>query len=170
MFTVFNLMTLVTPIVGAWLGFEIGSRVGLVGGVAGAIFGFAFGWIVARVFFILSVRSVQRSFADLTADDLRLLLRRRDCMIVNLILLELASRGEDIRKELSVVLDLLESDDSSKRGFGWAAMTSAFPDLAGRMKGYRPCASAAKCRLKVKALRETLIQDFDDSSTGKPEL
>jgi hypothetical protein len=170
MFTVFDLMTLVTPIAGAWLGFEVGSRVGLAGGAAGAIAGLVLGWIVGRVPFILSVRSVQRSFADLTADDLRLLLRRRDCTIVNLILLELAARGEDIRKELSVVLDLLESDDSSKRGFGWAAMTSAYPDLAARMKGYRPRASATRRRLKVKAFRETLIQDFDDSSAGKSGL
>jgi hypothetical protein len=69
------------------------------------------------------------------------------------VLLELLSRGEDICAELPAVLDLLASEDFSRRGVGWAALTSVFPELAVSLSDYRLDDPVEVCRRKTDRLR-----------------
>jgi hypothetical protein len=76
--------------------------------------------------------------------------------IAHLILAELMRRGEDIRQDLSVVVDLLSSDAPNKRRFGIACLRLGFPDLAQRLRDYNACESTETCRSKVARLSATL--------------
>jgi hypothetical protein len=149
-------MTVLMPIVGALAGVAIGGLFGTAGSIYGGIFGFLVGLTAARLPLLLVFRSIRQGLARQSTDDLRRLLGQEDCLVPDLALRELAARGEDIRSEREVVLQLLESDRPARRRCGWAALKSAFPDLAAQAKGYRPYASTEKSRQRIKALRETI--------------
>jgi len=99
------------------------------------------------------VRGVRKNLERKSVDELRRSLRTPKCLIPNLILLELSSRGEDILPDLPVILDLLESEEQSKRGSGWAALTSAYPDLVTTIPDYRIQDRAEVCRKNIAPLR-----------------
>jgi hypothetical protein len=80
-------------------------------------------------------------------------LRGHHTLMPNFVLLALAERGHDIRAEVPVILDLLASDDAWRRNLGWAAMTSAFPDVARRLDGYSPAHDTTRCRTDVQRVR-----------------
>jgi hypothetical protein len=166
MFTLFDLFELIAPIGGLVAGTLEGSQFGIVGAFAGGILGLLLGRILGRLPAILVMRMMKRSFRGKTADELRADLRRPDCLTPNCILLELSSRGEDIRKELGVVLALLESEEYSKRGFGWAALTSAFPDLARIISDYPMNGSLEERKKRTAKLRE--LAEPSIGGDGKP--
>jgi len=77
------------------------------------------------------------------------------CLPPNILLLELRRRGCDISSELPFICSLLASEEMPRRTAGWAALTSAFPELVGRISGYSPTATAADCQTRCEPLMET---------------
>ena len=153
MFTLFDLLQLVGFIGGLVLGIALGAdSFGIVGGIVGGIGGFFIGAIIGRLPLIATLWLQARQFKSHSSDELRQSLHRDDCLTPNLHLLELQRRGEDIQTELPLVLQMLVSDHSDRRGFGWAALTSAFPDVANQISGYNPMASKAECKKHVDRL------------------
>ena len=155
MFTLFDLLILLSIVGGAILGGRAGyNYFGTIGAVVGVLTGGRGGLAIGRIPKRLALWAVRRELAAKTSDALRASLRSPDCMTSNLVLLELQRRGEAIRPELPIVLDMLVSEDTSRRGFGWAALTSAFPELAGQVRHYRINDSVDECRRKTEVLRQ----------------
>lgn len=154
MFTIFHVLTLAGFVYGVIVGTRAGSALfGTVGAVVGAIVGGIVGAFVGRIPGFLMLRWLARDLGTKSTSDLRAELHDPSCVTPNCVLLELQYRGEDIRQELPVVLDLLVSDDVGRRGLGWAALTSAFPDLAKQIQDYRIGDSVDECRRKTRILR-----------------
>ena len=136
------------------LGVAGGARLlGTPGGVMGGVLGCVVGFVAGRLPFILGLRRLSRDLAANTTAELRADVRSPDCPTPNVVLLELLSRGEDIRSELPAVLHLLTSEDFGRRGAGWAALTSAFPELAASLSDYRLDDTVEACRRKTDRLR-----------------
>jgi hypothetical protein len=153
-FTIFHLFALAAFAVGGVLGARLGFGLwGIPGGIGGALAGAGAGLIAGRIPFRLVLYWLARGLKSKSSAELRDDLHRPDCEMPNLVLLELARRGEDIHCELPVVLDLLVSENSSRRCLGFAALTSAFPELAGQIRDYRLYESVDECRQKTEILR-----------------
>jgi hypothetical protein len=154
MFTVFHVSVLVGIGGGVALGWTHGTQLyGPAGGLAAAVASGYAGFLVGRLPELVVLWSLCGSLASKTSDQLHALLHGPDCQAPNLVLLELQRRGEDVRSELGLILDLLVSEDFAQRGRGWAAMSSAFPDLAGQARDYHLGDSVGECRRKTEALR-----------------
>jgi hypothetical protein len=154
MFTFFDLLKLVGVIVGISFGVAGGTRVfGVVGGVTGALVGGYLGFVLGRIPENKVMRAVVRQLRRKSVAELRAYLHSPKCPTPNFVLLELRHRGEDTLQELPVVLDLLVSEDEGRRGFGWAALASAFPELAEKLRDYRIGDSIDECKRKVEILR-----------------
>jgi hypothetical protein len=154
MFTLFDFWKLVGVIFGFAFGLAGGTRFfGVVGGITGALIGGYLGFVVGRVPEHLVLRSLIRHLRHKSVTELRACLHSPTCLTPNCVLLELQHRGEDIRQELPRVLDLLVSEDVDRRGFGWAALASAFPELVGQVRDYRVGDSVAECRRKIEILK-----------------
>ncbi len=155
MFTLFHVLVLAGFLFGGMLGVRVGSVLfGTVGGMFGGIVGAVGGIIMGRIPELLVLRSLKRDLSGKSTEELRAHLRSPDCLTPNCVLLELRRRGEDIRCELPVVLDLLASENVGRRGSGWAALTSAFPELVERVPDYRIGDSVDECRRKTEILRQ----------------
>lgn len=74
-------------------------------------------------------------------------------------LLELSQRGNDIQKELPYVHAMLASDRMDRRTNGWAAFTSAFPELVAHTPGYNSIDPTASCV----ANSQPLLEQDDES-------
>ena len=136
--TIYHILTAAGALSGFALGMAAGFRLsGVPGAVGGSLAGGLLGWCLGRVPELLVWRSIARDLTRLSAEELRADLRRADCRFPNCVLLELQSRGEEIRSELPVVLRMLESEDYNCRCRGWAALTSAYPELAALIADYR---------------------------------
>jgi hypothetical protein len=156
MFTLFHLLALVGLSCGAALGGSAGwGMFGVVGAVVGSIAGAVAGFAVGHIPLLIVGRSLAKDLGKKTSDELRAHLHSRECLTPNCVLLELRRRGEDIQRELPVVLDLLVSEEVGKRSLGLAALTSAFPELAERLRDYRIGDSVEECRRKTEVLRQT---------------
>ena len=55
-----------------------------------------------------------------------------------------------------IVVAMLSSE--GRRTFGWAALTSAFPELATKVPSYDPAAPVSECRIALKPLEEALAE------------
>jgi hypothetical protein len=153
MFTLFHALLLAGFLFGAFSGARVGSMLfGTVGAVCGAMVGALVGVVAGRIPWLLAMRSLARDLGRKTTTQLRASLHSSGCLTPNAVLLELQRRGEDIRCELPIVLDLLVSDDIVLRSRGWAALTSAFPQLAERVRDYRIGDSLDECRRKTELL------------------
>jgi hypothetical protein len=154
MFTFFHVILLACLVGGVALGMAGGAQLfGVTGGIVGALAGGLAGLVIGRIPVILVLRSLAREFCAKTSSELRAHLRDPDCLAPNVVLLELQSRGEDIRQDLPVVLDWLISQDVGRREKGWAALTSAFPELVSQIPDYRIDDSVDECRRKTDKLR-----------------
>jgi len=158
MFTLFDVLELVGPLAGAAVGVIVGLRFGTGGAVVGAVLGVVVGRLVGKLPTFVMLKSLHCSLSKKSTEHLRADLRAERCLIPNVILLELSSRGENIMQDLPVVLDLLESEDRSRRGFGWAALTSAFPELVHRISDYQIYDTVDECRRKTQGLRDLAEQ------------
>ncbi len=165
MFTLFDIFELLGPLAGAAIGALIGIRFGTPSAVIGAVVGIVAGRLFGKLPTFLMLKSLHRSLSQKSTEQLRAELRTERCLIPNVIILELSSRGENIMQYLPVVLDLLESEDSSRRGFGWAAITSAFPDLAHRISGYRLDDTIDECKRKLQILRDLTEQTHAEATS-----
>jgi hypothetical protein len=154
MFTLFHVLVLAGFLFGAMLGVRAGSALfGTVGGVVGGILGAVVGGVIGRIPELLVLRSLARDLTAKSTAELRDHLHSPNCFTPNVVLLELRRRGEDIRQHLPVVLDLLASEDTGRRGHGWAALASAFPELVEKIRDYRIGDSVDECRRKTEILR-----------------
>lgn len=145
MFTLFDLIRLMSPLIGAIIGGSVGGEFGIAYGILGALLGGFIGLRLGALPTKLMIRSARNDFAPLSIPDLE------DKLVdtgwtPNLILMELKARGENVDKHLPFVLSLLKHNDLHCRTKGYAALLSAFPDIAKRLKGYNPTNSAEACR------------------------
>jgi hypothetical protein len=153
-FTIFHVFILAGIGAGLALGMDVGLQLfGVCGGVVGAMLGGGAGYAAGRLPEDFVLQSLARELALASADELRAYLHGPECQTPNVVLLELQSRGEDIQPELPWILDMLVSEKLSRRGLGWAALTSAFPVRAGQLGDYRTDDSVAECRRKTAKLR-----------------
>jgi hypothetical protein len=154
MLTLFDILPVFGACAGLGLGIASGAwLLGTPGALAGALVGCVCGFFAGRVPRLVVLRLLGRELAAKSVADLPADLRSPRCLIPNVVLLELLSRGEDIRPDLPVVLDMLVSADSARRGFGWAALASAFPELAASIADYRIFDPVEECHRKTDRLR-----------------
>lgn len=154
MFTLFQVLILAGLVFGAMFGARVGSMLlGTIGVVFGGIVGAVAGIMLGRIPELLVLRSLKRELGGKTTAELRAYLRAPDYLTPNFVLLELRSRDEDIRCDLPIILDLLAADNVGRRNSGWAALTSAFPELVEQVRDYRIGDSVDECRRKTEILR-----------------
>lgn len=159
MFTLLDLVELVIPIVGVLWGFVIGARFGIVPGIVCAGIGLILGRILGKLPLTISIYALKRCFRKKTTEDLRKELRKEDCLIPNVILHEILSRGDDTSEDLEIVLNKLESVNSDERSRGWVALKSAFPNIVKMMPDYNFYDSPELCKQKVDKLRVFLAEN-----------
>ncbi len=148
MFTLFDLIQLMSPLVGAIIGGAVGGERGIAYGVLGALLGGFIGLKIGSLPTRLMIRSARNDFAPLSIPELEDKLVDT-CWTPNLILMELKARGQDVDKHLPFVLSLLKHSHTHCRTKGYAALLSAFPDIAKSLKGYNPTDSEETCRRLV---------------------
>lgn len=164
MFTLFDLIRLLAIVGGASVLGAIGwNTFGMLGCIVGVPLGFAIGAIIGQLPLIVGLKWMSRRFDRMTNGQLVDELHDPACLTPNILLLELNRRGSDIQRELPFVQSLLASDEMHRRTAGWAALTSAFPELVGRIPGYNPTATAAECQAKCESLLDATEQ------SGQPE-
>lgn len=161
MFTLFDVIQLMSPIVGAIVGGSVGGEQGIAFGILGAVVGGFIGLRLGAIPTKLMIRSARKDFDRLSIDELEAMLVDAG-WTPNLILMELKARGESVDKHLPFVLSLLQHDDLHCRTKGYAALLSAFPAIAKSLKGYNPTYSVESCR---KALAQE-AQEAEQVSGG----
>ncbi len=153
MFTLFNLIRLLTIVGGVFALGSLGwNTLGILGCVIGVPIGFVFGSIIGQLPLVVVLKWMSRRLDRMTDKKVVNALHDPACPTPNIFLLELNRREIDIQCELPFVQLLLASDEMHRRTAGWAALTSAFPELVGRIPGYNPTATAAECQVKCKPL------------------
>ena len=153
MFTLYHLIRLLGMVGGATALGAVGwNTFGLPGCVAGAPFGLVLGAIVGQLPLVIALKLLSQRLEQMTDEQLTDELHDPACRTPNLLLLELNRRGVDIQRELHFVQSLLASDEMHRRVAGFAALTSAFPELLDRIPDYSPTATTAECRAKAKGL------------------
>jgi hypothetical protein len=159
MITLYDLITIISTLVGIMIGMIIGKEYGIGLGIAGAIAGGYIGWRLGILPTRLMIRKQRRNLAKLTVDELHQQLHKpllSDGHTPNFLLLELRARGEDISKHVDMVLNLMEAESFLRRSVGFAALLSAYPQLARRMRPYNPNWSVERCRQCVAELRKMI--------------
>ena len=141
-------------VAGSVLGFEMLGVWGALGG------GLASLWVSGRLalgFRRRELLRIRRLFRHRSTEDLHDEVMGRRCMMPNVALLELGSRGVDLGPYLGGVLELLESKVEGDRIRGWAALASAYPGWAENIPGYpSQIRSLPACREKAGHLRVLL--------------
>ncbi|MBF0497353.1 MAG: hypothetical protein HQK58_12395 [Deltaproteobacteria bacterium] len=147
-YTVFDLLSFGGFFVGIFIGSKYGYiNFGMVGGLAGAVIGGGAGFLVCRLPYVFASRLAQRSLEKESSQHLRERLRSdNEYYIAHLLLAHLMKRGEDITDELPSIINLIRSESSDRRCFGWAALKFAFPETASKIAEYQPKDSTDKCR------------------------
>ena len=159
MFTLFDLIrVLAIAGVAVSLGAIGWNTFGTLGCVLGVAFGFVLGGIIGQLPLLVGLKWISLRFDRMTDEQLVDELHDPACLTPNILLLELNRRGYDIHRELPFVQSFLASDQMHRRTAGWAALTSALPQLAGRISGYNPTAPVADCRWKCRALLDGTAQ------------
>jgi hypothetical protein len=155
MITLFDLITILLPVFGLGLGAGLGSGFGNIGVVASSLICGIIGFYLGRLPYHYLLRKEKRRLAGFTSEELRLQIQSPDCLAPNLFLMELRSRGEGILSELPFVLVMMESEQLHRRTRGFAALLSAYPEIARLLKGYNPTHPFESCKLKIAELRRT---------------
>jgi hypothetical protein len=164
-FTLFDLIRLFAILVGSFLLGTIGwNKFGVVGCILGVPLGFVIGAIVGRLPLIIVLKCISRRFDRMTNDELIGELHSPTCLIPNILLLELKRRGYNVQTEIPFVQTLLVSDEMHRRTAGWAALTSVFPELVGRIPNYNPTATASDCQLASRGLLDATEQSAPPKS------
>lgn len=148
MFTLFDLIRLMSPVIGTLIGGAVGGEYSIALGILGAFVGGLIGLLLGALPTRLMIRSARHEFAPLSLAVLEEKLVETG-WTPNLILMELKARGQNIDQHLPFVLSLLKHDDLPYRTKGYAALLSAFPDLAMSLKGYNPTHSVEDCRQAI---------------------
>lgn len=153
MFTLFDLFRLLALLLGVVVGGALGAEHGIGFAIAGGVIGCLVGAQVGALPTRLMIRIARRKFAALTVADLESQLVETG-WTPNLILMELRARGEDVSKHLPFVLQLLGHEDLPCRTKGFAALLTAFPDVAKQAPGYNPTAPVDQCRAALAPIEQ----------------
>jgi hypothetical protein len=138
--------------IGLTTGFSRGSFFGaILGAVVCAILGFLCGSLPGAVIRAILSFQLRRK----TSEELRTSLRNGECRLVNLATSELRRRGEIAQADIDFVVDMLVSIHHDDRCRGWAAMLTAFPELAAEIADYSPINPLEDSRAKVDRLRHS---------------
>ena len=153
-YTIFDLFSLGGVIAGSFIGGKYGFlNLGFIGGLTGAVIGAGAGFLLGRLPYLFASFSAKRSFEKESSQRLRERLRRgNEYYVSHLLLAQLMKRGENIASELPSIVDLIKSESSERRRFGWAALKFAFPETASKIAEYQPEDSIDKCRTLVSRL------------------
>jgi hypothetical protein len=154
MVTLLDVFAILLSLTGFLFGGLWGARFGAAGAIGGTLAGGALGLFLGRLPTRMVISRARRELAPLSSVELRARLRQADCWTPNVLLLELRSRGEDIRFALPLVLGLMEAECPCHRVKGFAALLSAFPEVAKFAKGYNPNHSLERCKQKVAELKD----------------
>ncbi len=152
MITVFHILPGMGLVFGALGGFALGSRLGTIPGIMCGALGGGVGLVCGRVPFVLVLKSMKRDFRGMTTAKLRAMLRDPGFLAPNALLLELGARGEDLEREMPVVIDMLTAPSRERRVRGWHALESAFPARARIVSDYRIDDTPDECRKKIQRL------------------
>ena len=137
MFTAFDVFQLFFPLVGLVWGLSLGQKhFGWIGALVGAVLGLVLGTVAGRLPLLIALKWA--NFGGKSVAQLRQHFQNDEYYIFHLALTELLERGEDISAEKVAVLDLLATDDSDRRKFGWTCLQIAFPGLAEQIAGFDP--------------------------------
>jgi hypothetical protein len=157
----FTLFGHLLPLLGLFSGAAVGLTMGFSrGGFSGALFGFVAGAVLGLLCGNLP-GTVLRAILSFqlrrkTSGDLRTSVRNGECRLVNLATSELRRRGEIVQDDIDFVLDMLVSIHHDDRCRGWAALITAFPELATEIEEYSPVAPLEDSRAKVDRLRHSV--------------
>ena len=155
MITIFQIITLVTTVIGLANGMVFGAKLyGWLGGLIGGLFGAYLGLILGRLPGFFSKRALVNKIRRKNTDQLLTILHGNQFHLFHLVIAELAVRGEDIQKERSCVVKLLVSDNYAARVCGWRTVQYFFPDVAKQIEKYQPKDSVEVCRTKTQGLAE----------------
>ena len=140
--------------VGATLaGVSLGStHLDTAGGWIGGALGLIAGWLLGRLPGAFALWWVGRTLGQKNIAQLRAELRSDVLLAPNVILQALARQGHDLREELPLVLDLMQSDSQHRRSMGWVALLSVYPEVARQLPDYRVNAPVQVCRDQVSQL------------------
>lgn len=153
MITIFDIFAFALCIAGVAPGAVLGGHYfGTAGAIIGGLIGGYLGLVIGRLPGIISKLWVLRQFDRKTSDELRQVIRSRQYYIYHLAFAQLMARGEDIQQERTYLFDLLSSDATDQRLFGWRTLQSAFPEIAAQIPDYDPNASTEACRNKAQQL------------------
>jgi hypothetical protein len=166
MVTFFDLVHLLSVLIGLLVGGAAGSRFGPGGAIAGGLVGVVTGLYLGNLPTKCMVRREHRKLASFSTAELRAQLHDVTCWTPNFLLLELQARGEDIRGELPFVLSIMECEQQHRRTIGYAALCSAFPDVAKSLRTYNPMQPVEKCRLRIDEFRRRA--ELGAASPGGP--
>jgi hypothetical protein len=165
MITLSDLMLgILLPITGLAMGLGFPAEFGLKGWIAysamipcAAAGWLTFAYIAAFFDRLLRQQMIRRSRRELAPiSTVELATQLPTTLTSNLVLLELATRGEDLSNYLVTMLSLLEHPGIYRRQIAWIAFQPAFPEWAVRMKGYRPQRPVADCHDRVAIVRKQL--------------
>lgn len=153
-YTIFDVFKCVTVVAGILIGSKYGYiKFGVIGAFVGSIIGSGAGFIVGRLPYLYVAHLTQRNLENETSQRLRERLRSgNEFYIAHLLLAHLMKRGEGIGDELPFIINLLKSDDSDRRRFGWSALKLAFPETASMIAEYQPTDTTDKCQTIVSRL------------------
>ncbi len=149
-------------LVGIGAGVVLGSAIDAV--ALGALLGAAAGYSLGAIPGHLALRSLSRKLSHTPIGELQALVGG---LAPNLALLELRRRGEDIAPYLTQIVGLLVAPSVPQRGRGWAALQSAWPDLAQLAVDYDIADSPTECERKLEPLYHHLRIDLGAAVSGE---
>jgi hypothetical protein len=163
-FTLFGLIRIAFVMAGIVIGGSWGSAwFGSVGGFTGGALGVIVGYIIGGVPYALSIRTLQNSLDKETDLQLRdRIASGKEYYISHLLLAQLMKRGQDVTDMLPSIVDLLESESSDRRRFGWGSLKFAFPEIASKISTFHPNGDLQE--------RTKLLARLKLPSEQKPEL
>jgi hypothetical protein len=155
--TIFHLFYLIGMCVGVWAGVVIGHHFGTVGTIIGVLLGLFLGAFVGGVPSWLGYRWMFREIENSSNERLRQIVDERDWDFrKTLALLTLSARKVDVSGDLARIVNMLESDSSLVRVYGFDAMRLVFTDIARRVPQYDPRGATENCRRQIAELRELM--------------
>ena len=159
--TIYVLFAILSAIVGYVLGFCIGMKYlniygGIGFGLLGMIIGYYIGFIPDHIAYKSLFKKIERSSNEDLWNIININIDKEWDFRKTLALLELRIRNQDISKELSRVINVMESEDEETRLYGWDALRLVFRPEIDLIKNYDPRESANECRNKAEAIKSIL--------------
>lgn len=136
MFTIFHLFRILGLLSGCVFGIRFGFEFyGWRGAIIGSLLGALIGIFIGNLPFFVGTWYL---WINLKLSDSSKLKNRleTDFFISHLIIAELVIRGEDTEQFKDYVLNLLQSEYSNQRRFGWHNLNIWFPELAKNLEYY----------------------------------